>query len=327
LEPENRHSWFKISWGGNLLVFIISLLLAMVVWGVMKLSASYRYLYHYQVELSSPVPGRVMKSLSKDPLVFRGSSSGFYLLRHKYSQKRQNNILTFKVDPSLLKPMKDRQDAFFLRSSVLKDRLSEMLEGSVSLEEVVSDTLVFIIPNTFQKKVPVCLRSDLTYSPQYMPVERVSLVPDSVLIMGEESIVRNIDSVFTEKITGRNLKQNLQGVAEIEQIPGVEMSQDETVYNIKISRFVERSLQLEIEARNVPQASKMILVPSSVKVTFREEYGRKEPFKAKDITAFVDYAEAAKTESGKAKVEMDKLPSGVLNLTVDPVFVDRIIME
>ena len=64
-------------------MFLISLMVALVVWGVMKLSASYRYLFHYQVEITSPLEGRMLKSVSKDPVTFRGAASGLYLLRYK----------------------------------------------------------------------------------------------------------------------------------------------------------------------------------------------------------------------------------------------------
>lgn len=313
--------------GGNLIVFLTSLMVALVVWGVMKLSASYRYLFHYQVEITSPLEGRVLKSVSKDPVTFRGEASGFYLLRYKYSLHKRNNKLIFRVNPSVLKPLEEDGDEFFFHSSILKDRISEVLDGSVSVEEIVSDTLFFTIPKSFQKKVPVCLRSDLTFSPQYMPLERVSLVPDSVLVTGEERIVSAVDSVLTEKVIGRNLTRTFQGMAEIVKIPGVEMSEKETVYSLKVGRYVERELTLEVEQRNVPEGGRMLLVPSSVKLIFREEYGRKKPFGKDDFVAYVDYAEASDSESGKAKVRLGWLPGGVLKTAIEPPFVERIIVE
>ena len=314
-------------WGGDILVIVVSLLLAMVVWGVMKLSATYHYLFYFHVEVSSPMEGRVFNTVSEDLLTFRGSSSGFYLLRHKYSVRNKDNVLHFRVNPSVLKPLEGMRDGFFLHSSVLNERLGEMLEGSVVVEDILSDTLVFTIPKTFQKLVPVCLRTDVSYASEYMPLEKVSLKPDSILIMGEEGLVSGIDSVFTEKVYGRSVSRSLQGVARIEQIPGVEMSSGETVYSLRIGRYVERSLDLDVEVRNMPASSRMTLIPSVVKITFREEYGRKTHLQSNDFSAYVDFGQALEAESGKARVQLDKLPAGVLNLTVEPLFLDRIIVE
>ena len=327
METDKPNSLLRIRRGRDLVAFLLSLLIALIVWGVMKLSASYRSLFHYQVEISSPMEGRVLKSVSKVPLTVRGTSSGFYLLRHKYSSRNQSNVLRFRVNPSALKPVEGKEDVFFLRSSLLMERTSEMLEGSVSIEEIVDDTLLFTIPRSFQKKVPVCLKTDITFAPQYMLVDRISLKPDSVLVSGQASLVENIDSVFTAKVSGRSVNSSLQGAVEIERIPGVEMSQTETVYLLKVGRYVERTLEADVEARNVPQGARMVLIPSSVKITFREEYGSKKQLVPTDFAVFADYVQGLEAESGKVKVQIGNLPQGVLHLSVEPAFVDRIIME
>ena len=56
-------------------------------------------------------------------------------------------------------------------------------------------------------------------------------------------------------------------------------------------------------------------------------YGRKKPLEKEDFIAYVDYGEGSLSESGKAKVKMDWLPEGVLKISLDPPFVDRIIVE
>ena len=67
-------------------------------------------------------------------------------------------------------------------------------------------------------------------------------------------------------------------------------------------------------------------VPSSVKITFKEEFGRKRTLTPEDFGAYVDYSQAVSSASGKAKVLVDKTPDGVFDLRVDPSFVDRVVM-
>lgn len=308
------------------MVLIISLLVALVVWGVMKLGLQYRYVFHYKVELSAPMEGRVFKSTSQDPLTIRGQASGFYLLRHKYFASRKGETLTFRAEPSALRPVSGKEDAFYILTSQIKDRAAEKLDGSLSIDEIVADTLVFVFPKTFQKKVPVCLKADLSFKPQYMALGRVSVNPDSVLINGQESVIKSIDSVFTEKISGRSLKRSIQGEADIEPMPGVQMSENKIVYHLNVGRYVGRSLNLPVEVRGQDEGPRMILVPSSVRITFKEEFGRKRTLTPDDFAAFVDYSQAVNSASGKAKVLVDKTPDGVFDLRVDPSFVDRVVM-
>ena len=300
---EDLDKGFRTNWGGNLIVILISLLVALVVWGVLKLSLQYRYVFHYNVELTAPMEGHVFQSTSQDPLAVRGTSSGFYLLRHKYFASRKGEVLSF-----------------------LYGHAAEKLDGYLTIDEIVSDTLVFIFPKAFQKKVPVCLKADLSFKPQYMPLDRVSVKPDSILVNGQESIVKTIDSVFTEKISARSLKRSIQGEADIEPIAGVQMSETKIVYHLSVGRYVGRSMELPVEVRGQEEGSRMILVPSSVTITFKEQYGRKRNLSPEDFSAYVDYSQAVSSSSGKAKVLIDKSPAGVYELRVEPAFLDRVVM-
>jgi hypothetical protein len=326
LAYEDLDKGFRANWGGNLIVILISLLVALVVWGVLKLSLQYRYVFHYNVELTAPMEGHVFQSTSQDPLAVRGASSGFYLLRHKYFASRKGEVLSFRAEPTALRPVPGKEDAFYILTSQIKDRAAEKLDGYLTIDEIVSDTLVFIFPKAFQKKVPVCLKADLSFKPQYMPLDRVSVKPDSILVNGQESIVKTIDSVFTEKISARSLKRSIQGEADIEPIAGVQMSETKIVYHLSVGRYVGRSMDLPVEVRGQEEGSRMILVPSSVTITFKEQYGRKRNLSPEDFSAYVDYSQAVSSSSGKAKVLIDKSPAGVYELRVEPAFLDRVVM-
>lgn len=323
---EDQDKGFRANWGGNVIVFLLSLMVALVVWGVMKLSLQYRYVFHYNVQLSAPMEGRVFQSQSQDPLTVRGTASGFYLLRHKYFTSKKGETLTFRAEPSALRPMNGKEDAFYILTSQIKDKAAQKLDGYLTIDDIVSDTLVFVFPKTYQKKVPVCLKADLSFKQQYMPLDRVSVKPDSVLINGQESVVDAIDSVFTEKITARSLKRSIQGEADIEPVAGVQMSEDKVVYHLNVGRYVGRSMDLPVEVRGQEEGSRMILVPSSVRISFKEEYGRKRNLSPQDFAAYVDYSQAITSSSGKAKVLIDKSPEGVFELRVEPAFVDRVVM-
>ncbi len=311
--------------GGNLVAFLLSLLLSLIVWGVMEFSDRYRYVFHYTVQIYSPLEGRVFTSTSRDMLAVRGASTGFFLLRHKYSVKNGTNVLSFRIDPSMLQPSDREEDVFWLPTSALADKVSESMAGKLVVEEVVDDTLFFLMPRNLQKKVPVCISSDITYSDQYMPVERLVVRPDSVWIAGDEDIVSAIDSVFTEKIYAKNIKDNIQGEAAILPINGVEMSSDQIVYRLKVERYVEDELSIPIQVQNLPPDVRMVLFPSEVKIVFREEYGSSREFTEDDFDAYVDYNQAAAASSGKAKIKLNKVPAGVLRYSLVPEFADRVI--
>ena len=63
--------------GGDMIIFIISLLLAFFMWGIQKLSQDYSSYFNYYILINTNMPGYSESSTSNDVLVERGRASGF----------------------------------------------------------------------------------------------------------------------------------------------------------------------------------------------------------------------------------------------------------
>ena len=310
--------------GGDLIVFVISLLVAMAVWCVLKLSGNYQGVYHFKVEAQTSLNGRSFKSTSEGSLAVQGTASGFYALRHKFFSG--NNLLKFKVSPTYFKPLEGREDAFYLLTSVLKDKVSDYLSGTVSIEWLPQDTLIFIFPKVSSKKVPVVLSKNFSFAQQYMAMGRTVILPDSIEIHGKEELLKGIDSVVTEEVIKNGLKSDVQGGVNLIPIAGVTFQTNEVIYQQKVGRYFERSMTVPLHAENVPAEERMFLVPSEVTVTYRQDYTDKKEYSAADIILTVDYNQAQSASSSKGKVIRKDAPAAIYNISIEPQFVDRVIL-
>lgn len=310
--------------GGDLIVFVISLLVAMAVWCVLKLSGNYQSVYHFKVEATTSLQGRSFKSQSEGSLAVKGSASGFYALHHKFWNR--SNVLKFKISPTFFQPLEGREDAFYLLTSVLRDKISDNLSGTVSIEEIPQDTLVFIFPKISSKRVPVVLSKSFSFAQQYMAMGRTVILPDSIEIHGREELLKGIDSVVTEEVIKNGLKNDVQGAVNLVEIPGVTFQTNEVIYQQKVGRYFEKSMTVPLHAENVPSGERMFLVPSEVTVTYRQDYKDKKEYSAADIVLTVDYTQAQSSASSKGKVLIKDAPVAIYNIRIEPQFVDRVIL-
>ncbi len=310
--------------GGDLIVFVISLLVAMAVWCVLKLSGNYQSVYHFKVEARTSLAGRTFKSTSEGSMAVKGSASGFYAMRHKFFNK--TNLLKFHISPTFFKPLEGREDAFYLLTSVLRDKVSDYLSGTVSIEEIPQDTLVFIFPKISSKKVPVALTKKFSFAQQYMAMGRTVILPDSIEIHGREELLKGVDSVVTEEVIKNGLKNDVHGAVNLVEIPGITFQTNEVIYQQKVGRYFEKSMTVPLHAENVPQDERMVLVPSEVTVTYRQDYLDKREYTAADIILAVDYTQAQGATSSKGKVLIKDAPAAIYNIRIEPQFVDRVIL-
>ncbi len=313
--------------GGDGTVLLVSFLLAIIVWCMLKFSASYSSNYQYKVELTTSIPGRAFTSVSGGPLILRGKSSGFTIVKHRIASRNNRNILGFSASPVLFHKVKGSDNTFYVLTDVLKESVISRISDQVDVERFLTDTLFFVYNRTTSKKVPVAVRSDLLYKEQYMAFENMRATPDSVEIQGETQLLAKIDSVETETIRRRNLHQDIQGTVSLKRINGVSFSAGSIDYFQKIGRYYECRISVPVAAAKVPSGLSMIVSPSDVTLVFRADYNMKKEFGPADFQVYADYEQVMDSMSGKARICLKEVPSGVYGIRLEPAFADAIIIE
>jgi hypothetical protein len=325
---DNLHSRIK-KWGGDWIVLIISLILALVLGGLFKLSDTYTTFFHYKISIHTALPGRVYSAVSDNAAVVRGTASGFYIFKHQYFTKRNKNTINISVEPGLMMHVagkgKDREDDFYVLAEDISEQIRGAVKNEIDFQGVVADTLFFTFPHTSTKKVPVSAYTVISYKEQYMPFGKIQLKPDSVTLYGEEKVLQTIDSVSTKEIKGRNLKEPLQGVVDLKKIKGVVFSSGEVYFYQNAGRYFENTLTAPIYSENVPEDMQLILSPNIATITYREDYNKKTPYTPADFILTADYNQIINSPSGRARVLLNKVPDGVYNVKIVPGFVAAII--
>ncbi|MCI1719426.1 MAG: hypothetical protein LKM37_00085 [Bacteroidales bacterium] len=321
------HSRLK-KWGGDWLVLIISLLLALVLGGLFKLSDTYTTFFHYKISIHTALPNRVYSAVSENAAVVRGTASGFYIFKHQYFTKRNKNTINIAVEPGLMmhvSGVKGKEDEFYVLAEDISDQIRGAVKNEIDFQGVVADTLFFTFPHTSTKKVPVSATTLISYKEQYMPFGKIQLKPDSVTLYGEEKVLATIDSVETKEIKGRNLKEPLQGVIDLKKIKGVVFSSEEVYYYQDAGRYFENTITVPIYSENVPADMQLILSPNIATVIYREDYNKKVQYDAADFILTADYNQIVGSLSGRAKVLLNKVPDGVYSVRIVPGFVAAIL--
>jgi hypothetical protein len=191
------------------------------------------------------------------------------------------------------------------------------------LENIVTDTLSFIIPAQAYKRVPIVPKTDISYKSQYMPITEVKLVPDSVNIYGNVQEMDRISSVSTELIKGEEIMQSLSGVVKLNPIKGVSFSVSETIYSQDVERFVESKVIIPIVIENVPDDVNVTVFPAEVAVYYRQLYSLIINRNTGDFTVVVDYADILKNRI--VQPVLVRKPDDVISYRIDPKFVECVL--
>ena len=306
----------------------LSLIFSCLVWGLMKLSDTYSAVYHYRVEVSTNLPGREFTSISDGPLSVIGSSSGYKLFNHRVETKQNKNIVYVNVEPFLVKKVRGSDEQFYILVNSISSKLKEkVVNEKVNFESFSTDTLFFKFKKVSTKRVKVALKSRFSFAKEYMPVEKITVNPDSIDIQGVESLIKTIDSIQTEVVKRVDVKDNIQGVIGLKPIDRVVFSHSEIYFSQLVGRYYESQTEIPVVVKKMPTGKNIEFYPKSVIVTYRALYNSKAMFGSDDFEASIDFTKISDPLSKGVDIMLTKVPNGVISAKINHLFIDNYIIS
>lgn len=301
----------------DIMVFLMSLLLAFGIWLIHNLSLNYSDTMSVPVIAECNLDGHSNVSSNSNMIAARCRTTGFALLRNHHRAKK--DAIHVKFDTKDMHHKDGEQ--FYITAAELTNYVGELYGDGVRLESFLSETVQFRFPYENNRRVPVEAVSVLSFRPQYMAVGRMKLQPDSVTVYGEPLVLEKIDAVFTRSIELTNLKSSAHGSVKLEPVAGVRFSSGEVSYSLDVSRYVEVKAEIAVGVRNVPSGKKISVLPSTASVIFKCEFPMSHD-PSNDVSLYVDWRDFESSKSGKCVPHATRLPSGVIEYSISPEVFD-----
>ena len=301
--------------------FILCLLLSAGIWLIHNLSQNFVSIVSVPFVAESNIDGRARMSSVDATVTAQVRASGF----------RHANLLHGRSRPRVVQiSAEDFQhvggDVFTLGSSEIYKYATAIFGEGVTVESVLSQSPNFVFAEVTNKKVPVRRVLSLSYAPQYMALSPMVMFPDSVTVYGEASRLENVNYVLTYPMELRNLSSSANGRVKLDVPAGVSLSQDEVVYSLDVTRYVEVKAEVELQTRNVPAGSELKVLPSSAAVVFKCIFPTAtDPMETASF--YVDYEDFVGSLTGRCVAHADKLPANVLGYILSPEVFDCILLE
>lgn len=152
----------------------------------------------------------------------------------------------------------------------------------------------------------------------------MQLQPDSVIVYGETSRLENISYVLTRPIELHNIRNSVHGKVKLEVPSGVRISDEEVIYSMDVTRYVEVRAEVKIGVRHAPSGTELSVLPSSATVIFKCVFPTSsDPAASTDF--YIDYRDFANSITGRCVARCSGLPSTVLSYEMQPEVFDCVV--
>lgn len=210
-------------------------------------------------------------------------ATGFKILRSKIINK------TIDLEASSLKRKKSSKYYFLAKDQI--SRIQKQLLFGVDIQEITQDTITLNLGLLTSKKVALKPDLNINYHIGYDLVEKIKVKPDSIIISGPESKIKQINFLNLSNLKLDDLKIDFEEKVTILN-PFKEDNLKFSTLNAEISgkvdKITEGSLKIPFSTKNLPNNVSLTTLADDVEITF--------------IVALSDFAKVTKASF---KVECD----------------------
>ncbi|MFC5044704.1 CdaR family protein [Aquimarina hainanensis] len=276
----------------NVKTFLFFLTFTSMLWLFIQFSKNYTREVEVPIRYVNIPNGKILNTTSDLSLKIILNGNGFRLMSNNWKK----NALTFDVEDAVT--ASGRGYSFFIDKQALL--LKNNLDFKGRVLSVQKDTIRLKLDENLEKKIPVTINGNVTFTAGYGSAEGVIPSPDSVIVSGAKRIVDTIASIQTEEFLIEGVHKNYSTKVALDRSDfplGVTVSPLEITASIDVSKFTEGSQEIPVTLINVPDNHEVKVFPKEVKVVYRVGLDTYNTIAPSDFKIIADYQKVAEGSS------------------------------
>ncbi|MBN1416551.1 MAG: YbbR-like domain-containing protein [Bacteroidales bacterium] len=314
---------FRSNHHRNFITFLFFFLLSAIFWFFRVLSLDYEDKILYPVRYINLPEDYVILNKLPEKLTLEVKAKGRRILLSKLNL----NLIPIKFDVNSFISRDTNPDSLYILTNSFKDILSEELEG-VEILNIEPDTLFFRFTNMEVKKVAVKPKfNDLQamFAPQFMINGNIVVEPDSIIISGPGSLLKNITSVFTEPLTCSDLKDTVTQTSVLEKQQSISYSQKRIYVTIPVDKYTQAEYYLPVVALNLPDSLQLKTFPERIRISYNITLSNYEKINPERIRPHVDYNDVLNNSDKKLRLFLVDTPDIINAIKFSPERVEYLL--
>lgn len=215
----------------------------------------------------------------------------------------------------------------------LTKQLYQKLYKSSKIVSVKPDKVEFYYNLGRNRRFPVRVLGTIVPGSGYY-LSQVKFIPDSVTVYGSQEILDSIKTIYTVRQNITNFSDTMSVVVPLRKIRGAKIVPDSVRMKLYPDVLTEETVEVPVEALNMPENVVLRTFPSKVMVRFVVGTSRLRTM-PKDVTTkallptgfrvLADYNDIVANPSDKCHIYLHSVPEGIRNAYLDVAEVDYLI--
>ncbi|MGQ7869290.1 hypothetical protein [Sunxiuqinia sp. sy24] len=314
---------FQIKNERRLVIYLICVGIASIFWLLNALEKEYTVELSFPVRYTNMPKSKMLVNTPPKNFVLEVRSYGFTLLRYKLSMAF--SPLVFNVDEIAGDLINGTQkNNYAIPSRYYRKKISDQISNELNLTSIQPDTVHFQFDRILTQKKKVVPDVSLGFKKQHYLYDEIVVTPDSIEVLGPESILDTLPHIKTNYQQYKELGHLIQRNVSLQKIKNLEFSTNRVTIQIPVEEYTEKQLTIPVKIDSLPRKIHVHLFPAEVKVTFLISLSRFSDVLPSDFRASVSYQDI-KNNLDYLPVKLDKTPAQFKLVNFAPMKIEYLI--
>jgi len=183
------------------------------------------------------------------------------------------------------------------------------LLSDVEIINILPDSIRFFVERIISKKLPVISGLELEFKPGYGLASNIVFKPDSVVVTGPFSFLKNMKEIKTTEKSLSPIDSRTETEVNLPRMNGFNYSTNSIEVILDIQRIVDKQFDnIEVKVLDIPPRKEVVLLPNKIGLNVRGGIEILGKLKPDQFRAFVRYQSLVQDTTGSVTpiLEMPK---------------------
>jgi YbbR domain-containing protein len=311
----SKTNTIKKNFKSNLFTFLGCLIVAAFMWLFQSLNRNYSTTIKFPVKYLNLPKDKFIYSPLPKVCEAEVKASGMKLLLSYFKP----------IDEVLVIDYQTQKKVFGSNGSTEKliispQMLSFAFNTKLEILKLKPDTIFIEYKKLYSKMVPIKHNIKTKFKDNFNIVGSIQIKPSHILITGDTASINHIDFIETEDLLIQNLEAGFSEPIKLKERTDQwhsNYSVNEVTASAEVDRFTEKELELEVQAKNIPNGYDVNILPKKIKIKFSVAYKDFDFIKADFFKVSVDFKNQMNT-TVETLLDLENKPGNIYNVRLLP---------
>ncbi len=269
-------------------VFLFFLVLTSIIWLLIELSKTYTSSTVFNVEYKNLPNDKLLQTKPVAKLDVAIKAPGFNLLKYKFKAPK----VSFNLNN-----LSKKGDLYYLLPNSQLSNLNTKLVGETEILSILKDTIFIEIGKNVSKKVPVVPKTEIKFKLGYNFIEKLSVLPDSIIITGSEKYIDSIKEISTVLLKLNDIYESIDSELDLiipKKSKNLIFSSNKVRITGKVDKFTEGKFTIPVSIINEPDGVKVNPFPKQIEVVYQASITHFNKINDNSLLIIFDYKQYEK---------------------------------